>query len=183
MKQLFILIALAMTLGAYAQTSSSAPAQSSKEKEKAEKKAERDEKREERHAKYIKYIDSLVMLGKFNFTPENFQLQPAGMTHTLHNPSFGVDFYPTYINVVLPIFVGITPPYGMGVMNFSTRERPGYMAVQTSDGWEITFDASRYVDNAKEFKLTIYSVSGQATLYITDQYDTSTMYSGYIKEI
>ena len=178
MKNVFIIIAVALTLNVAAQEKTPEPLQ----KEQLEsKQMERVERREARRAAYVKYIDSLVLSGNFQFDPSQFQLMPAGMMHNIYNPVYELEIYPSYIDIYLPFFMGITPPYSLRVLNYVTYDKQKYTAVKTDNGWTVTFSSNLYSPRTYQFKLEVYVVSGQAVLYVTNDFAVSTVYYGSIR--
>ena len=173
-------ITLSFNASAQEQNTTKTPEQLQKEQLNPEH-MQRVEKREARRAEYEKYIDSLIISGSYQFDPSSFQLMPAGMMHNIYNPVYELEIYPSYIDVYLPFFTGITPPYALRTINYVTYDKQKYTAVQTDNGWTITFSSNLYSPNTYKFKFEVYVVSGQAVLNITNNFGVGTIYYGSIR--
>ncbi len=153
--------------------------EASKEERQEEKEA-RAKAREQKQAEYERFVDSLVIAKTFAFIPSTFEMEPAGRPRNISNPTFRMDFlYKGDVDICLPYFKGITPPYMITVLNYTITPR-GYIAVQTDHGWNIKFTSSLYSSNTYTFEMTIYKKTGEVNLDIsTDLYNTVT-YTGSI---
>lgn len=138
----------------------------------------REKAREIRTASFVKHIDSLVLTHSFSFLPNTFQMQPAGMPRMIVNPNFRIGIYKDFIDIYVPYFKGITPPYYVTVINYTIVNPQGYLAVQTDEGWTVSFSSSLFSANTYKFTFNIYATTGEAILNISsDLYNTVT-YNG-----
>lgn len=138
----------------------------------------REKTRELRTAAFAKHIDSLVLTHSYSFIPNTFQMQPAGMPRMIVNPNFRIGVYTDFIDLYLPYFKGITPPYYITVLNYTIVNPQNYLAVQTNEGWTISFNTNLFSVNTYTFTFNIYATTGEAVLNISsDLYNTVT-YNG-----
>lgn len=176
MRYLFLCLAAMCSYVAIAQQSPEALRRAADEA----RHAERVKAREVRTADYVKHMDSVILSHSYSFLPVSFQLQPAGMPRQIYNPNFRLSVYSDFIDVYLPYFKGITPPYFITVINYTIPYIKGYVAIQTEHGWTITFQSTLFSATNYTFTLNVYSTTGEATLDISsDLYNTVT-YSGSI---
>lgn len=145
--------------------------------------AERVQERDVRHQTEIKYMDSVVLSRNYKFIPTTFQQEPAGNMHTIYSIMYSLCMYSNYMDVDLPYIVGTIPPYRMSIMNYITFDVQKYTAIQTDNGWTISFNSNLYSENTYTFTFTIYSITREAILNIgSDLYPTVT-YNGAIQAI
>lgn len=175
MKYFILSVAMALSVGF-------ASAQSFPYQQQDSRHAERLEQRKARHAAFIQSMDSTILSRNYRFIPSSFQVEPAGAMRQIYNPQYEVAVRNDYIDVYIPYVKGVVPPYYLTVLNYITYDMNGYTAVQTNDGWTITFTSSLYSINKYLFTFNIYSVSGEATLNIsTELYNTVTYYGTILK--
>ena len=137
-------------------------------------------RRQARQAEYELYIDSIVLAHTFRFIPTSFQVEPAGSMHPITNPNFELSIYRDYADVNLPYLRGMMPPYQLVVINNVINALNGYTAVQTDQGWTITFTSWLYSANNYMFTLHIYKTTGSAQLSIASTYYSTVSYWGSI---
>ncbi len=140
----------------------------------------RIERRRARQAEYEQYIDSIVLAHTFRFMPTSFQVEPAGNMHPITNPNFELSIYRDYADINLPYLRGMMPPYQLVVINNVVNSLNGYTAVQTEQGWTITFTSWLYSANNYMFTLHIYKTTGSAQLSIASTYYSTVSYWGSI---
>ncbi len=173
-----------VSIGAMAQTQP-APAKTPAETPKQEREMRREEREKEREAKqaqFENYIDSVVMTHDFRFLPQDFQMQPAGRLRQISNPNFRIGIYPTYVDICVPYFVGMTPPYAITIMNYTVPNPSKMLYVQKKDnkGWDISFETNLYSSNNYRFKFSIEGQTGECTLDIESDFLNTVTYTGTI---
>ena len=145
---------------------------------------ERVQARAARNAADIKMMDSVVMSKGFVFTPDQFQQMPAGMPHMIYNPNFKLTIKPSYVDVDLPYIQnneGLAPV--MTSLNAIMPQVSQYSAVQTKDGWTVTFKTNAMTEYNYTFTLTITSITQEGVLTIeADQFNPVT-YQGTISKL
>ncbi len=177
MKQLLLVATVAaICFISAAQTPPSTP--ESKKEERKEAKAEKHKEREQKAAAYERFIDSLILSQYYAFVPSSFNMEPAGRTRQIINPMFRIDIGPGLVDICIPYFKGITPPYAITVINYTVPNPTAYTALQTDYGWKITFKTNLYTANNYTFEFNVYKKTGEMTLDLkSDIYNTVT-YSG-----
>ena len=174
MKKLLLIFALSLVaLGVRAQET--------RREERMELKHERAERREERQKEYARYLDSLILSRDYEFVPQTFQMQPAGMLRNIYNPFYYIYVYPSYIQIHVPYIKGFTPPYYIALLNFDSFYPNGYTAVQGEHGWTISFSASGMDGNTYTFDFFVYYVGGETNLNISTPVYNTVTYSGYLR--
>ncbi len=143
---------------------------------------ERAERRAERLAEYAKYIDSIVLSHNFQFNPQSIELQPAGPSNLLSNANYTVTVWRGSLDICVPYYVGITPPYRYILLNTGTPNISNYVTIQTDYGWKVSFKAYLYATDEYNFVFDIYSHGG-ANLTITNTIFNVVQYSGTITRI
>ena len=140
------------------------------------RRTERVEARAARNSADLKRMDSIVMSKGYRFLPDQFQQMPAGVAHTIYNPS--------YVDIDLPyIQNAVAGPAIITSLNALMPQVQGYAAVQNSDGWTITFQTDAMTEYTYTFTLTIYSLTQEGVLTVaTDQFNTVT-YQGTVKAL
>lgn len=138
----------------------------------------REKAREVRTANFAKHIDSLVLSHNFSFTPTSYQMQPAGSMRLTYNPNFKVSVYPDFVDIYVPYIKGITPPYYLTVINYTITSPKGYSAIQTDEGWTVSFKTNLFSINTYTFTFSIYSSTGETTLNISSDIYNTVTYSG-----
>lgn len=141
----------------------------------------RQQERQVKHADYVKYMDSVIMTRNYRFSPNSYQQQPAGPMRFTYNPDNELVMYKTYMDINIPYVAGFTPPYYLTSLSIVTSDVENYTAVQTKDGWRITFGSFLLTENKYSFTLDVFAVSREATLSVaSDVYNTVT-YNGTIQ--
>lgn len=143
---------------------------------------ERAARRAERLAKYAKYIDSLVLSHNFEFNPQSVQLQPAGPMNLLSNPNYTLTLWRGSMDICVPYYTGIVPPYRYVLLNTGSPSLSDYITQQTDYGWVVSFKTYLYASTEYTFHIDIYSHGG-ATLTITNTWYNPVQYTGTITQI
>lgn len=144
---------------------------------------ERAARRAERMAEYAKYIDSLVLSHNFEFNPQSVQLQPAGPLKLLSNANYTVTVWRGSLDVCLPYYTGVVPPYRYVLINTGTPSISDYVTEQTEHGWRVSFKTSLYASASDyTFVFDIYSHGG-ANLTINNTWYNPVEYMGTISQI
>ncbi|MBO5771989.1 MAG: DUF4251 domain-containing protein [Alistipes sp.] len=184
---LFIVIAVlatALCVVGYTQSSKSVGATAATKSIKAEQREERHKQREarraERLAEYERFVDSIVLARNFKFIPQNIQQEPAGSVRLLNNPNFELSVWGDEVDICLPYIKGVTPPYYYVMFNYTLPSVSRYVTEQTRDGWLVTFTTSLFSATDYQFSLAIYSSSGTATLTISSPWYPDVEYDGSI---
>ena len=159
------------------------PADQRHERELSEKHRERIARRKARQAAYEHFIDSTVLSHNFIFYPSMFNVEPAGGSNLINNPNAELAIYSDWADICLPYYRGFTPPYRLAVVNTVITTLNGYTAVQTNDGWNVTFNSWLYSGNEYTFTLQIYSSSGSAQLQLSSDFYPTTTYWGSISAV
>ena len=160
-----------------------APADQRHERELSEKHRERIARRKARQAAYEHFIDSTVLSHNLIFYPSMFNVEPAGGSNLINNPNAELAIYSDWADICLPYYRGFTPPYRLAVVNTVITTLNGYTAVQTNDGWNVTFNSWLYSGNEYTFTLQIYSSSGSAQLQLSSDFYPTTTYWGSISAV
>ena len=143
---------------------------------------ERAERRAKRLAEDAKLIDSIVLSHNFEFNPQSVQLQPAGPLNLLSNANYTVFVWRGSLDICLPYYTGIVPPYRYVLLNTGTPNISDYITTQTDYGWTVSFKATLYATDEYTFLFEIYSHGG-ATLTITNTWYNPVQYMGTISQI
>lgn len=143
----------------------------------------REQRREQRQAAMEQQIDSIVMARSFRFLPQTMQLEPAGRMIMLSNPNFEVWVDGGAADIFIPYIKGIAPPYSHVILNNTILSMDSYTAVQTENGWSITFGSSLYSGGSYTFSFDIYAKVGTATLVVNNPWFNEVSYSGVISRI
>ena len=143
---------------------------------------ERVARRAERLADYAKHIDSIVLSHNFEFNPQSIQQMPAGPLKLLSNINYTVIVWRSSLDVRLPYYAGIVPPYRYVLLNTGTPNISDYVTTQTDDGWTVSFKTTLYATDEYTFLFEIYSHGG-ATLTITNTWYNPVQYMGTISQI
>ena len=85
------IVAVSLCIIGYTQATSKTSAERAQQRE--QRHIEREKRRAQRQAEYEKYIDSIVLVRNFQFSPQSMQQQPAGPMRLLNNPNFGVQVW------------------------------------------------------------------------------------------
>ncbi len=162
-----------------------APASASAQTPKGEAPTEHQKRAQERQAKteaYERSIDSIVVARRYAFIPSTFWMEPAGDPRTIRNPMFRIDVREKDVDVCIPYFRGVVPPYAIAVINYTVTP-DAYFAEQTDHGWKITFSSSLYSANMYNFEFTVYKKTGEMELKLTTDIFNPVTYSGSIMEL
>lgn len=143
---------------------------------------ERAERRAKRLAEDAKLIDSIILSHNFEFNPQSVQLQPAGMMKLLSNPNYTLTVWRGSMDICLPYYTGIVPPYRYTLLNTGSPSLNDYVTQQTEHGWKVTFNTYLYASMEYSFVLDIYSHGG-ATLTINNTWYNPVQYMGTITQI
>ena len=143
---------------------------------------ERAARRAERLADYAKHIDSIVLSHNFEFNPQSIQQMPAGPLKLLSNINYTVIVWRGSLDVCLPYYAGIVPPYRYVLLNTGTPNISDYVTTQTDDGWTVSFKTTLYATDEYTFLFEIYSHGG-ATLTISNTWYNQVQYMGTISQI
>ncbi len=143
---------------------------------------ERAARRAQRLAEYAKYIDSLVLSHNFEFNPQSVQQQPAGPMNLLSNANYTVTVWRGSLDVCLPYYTGIVPPYRYVLLNTGSPNISDYVTQQTEYGWTVSFKTMLYATQEYTFVFDIHSHGG-ATLTINNTWYNPVQYMGTITQI
>ena len=143
---------------------------------------ERAARRAERLADYAKHIDSIVLSHNFEFNPQSIQQMPAGPLKLLSNINYTVIVWRGSLDVCLPYYAGIVPPYRYVLLNTGTPNISDHVTTQTDDGWTVSFKTTLYATDEYTFLFEIYSHGG-ATLTISNTWYNQVQYMGTISQI
>lgn len=143
---------------------------------------ERAEHRAQRLADYQKFIDSLVLSHNFEFQPESVQLQPAGEMNLISNPNYLVMVWNGQMDVCLPYYTGVVPPYRYTLLNTGSPSLTDYITQQTDNGWRVSFKTVLYAELEYTFVFDITS-HGAVTLTITNDWYNPVQYTGDLTKI
>lgn len=179
-----VVLATALCVVGYTQSSKSVGAtvatKSIKAEQREERHKQREAKRAERLAEYERYVDSIILARNFKFIPQNIQQEPAGSVRLLNNPNFELSVWGNEVDICLPYIKGVTPPYYYVMFNYTLPSVSRYVTEQTRDGWLVTFTTSLFSATDYHFSLSIYSSSGTATLTISSPWYPDVEYDGSI---
>ena len=143
---------------------------------------ERIEHRAERLAALEQQIDSIVLSHNFEFNPQSVQIQPAGQLHMFANANFTTIVWRGTLDICLPYYTGIVPPYRYVVLNQVAPLLKNYLTVQTHYGWQVSFNTTLDDGNDYTFTYDIYSHGG-AMLTIASTWYNTVQYTGTITKI
>ncbi len=143
---------------------------------------ERAARRAERLADCAKLIDSVVLSHNFEFNPQSIQLQPAGPLNLLSNANYTVTVWRGSLDICLPYYKGIVPPYRYVLLNTGSPSLSDYVTQQTEYGWQVSFKTYLYATEEYTFLFDIHSHGG-ATLTITNPWYNPVQYMGTISQI
>lgn len=142
----------------------------------------RAERRAERLAEYEKMIDSLVLSHNFEFNPQTVEMNPSIPMRILTNPNYMLTIWRGQLDLCLPYYTGVVPPYRYVLMNTGSPSVSDFLVVQTSDGWKVSFKTTLYAEAEYTFDFNIFSHGG-ATLTISNTWYNPVQYSGSISKI
>lgn len=175
------IVAVSLCIIGYTQATSKTSAERAQQRE--QRHIEREKRRAQRQAEYEKYIDSIVLVRNFQFSPQSMQQQPAGPMRLLNNPNFGVQVWGSEVDIFLPYIKGVTPPYYTVMLNYTMPSVNKYVTEQTQEGWLVTFSTSLFSGSDYDFSLEIYTSSGSATLTIASPWYPDVQYVGSISSL
>lgn len=155
-------------------------AQNQKKELRDQQRAARIKEREIKRQEYARHMDSIVLSHNFIFSPTSFQMQPAGMSHTITNTMFDIIVSPDYTDIYIPYIKGIVPPYTMSVIDYVAPYTSDYVTEQGENVWTVSFKTSMFDGVDYTFKFTIYTISGSATLDLSSDLYNTVSYNGYI---
>ena len=144
--------------------------------------AERAARRAERLEELGKAIDSIVLSHNFEFNPQSVQIMPAGQMRFLSNALYTLTVWRGSLDICLPYYVGIVPPYHFVMLNTSTPDIRNYVTQQTEDGWKISFTSNLYATIDYTFTFDIHRYGG-ATLTISNTWYNPVQYTGTITQV
>lgn len=180
-RNILIASALLLTLGisiiGYTQSASKHEA---KTQQREQRHIEREKRRAERQAEYERYIDSIVLVRNFQFSPQSMQQQPAGNVRLLNNPNFELSVWGSEVDLFLPYIKGVTPPYYTTMFNYTLPAVMNYTTEQTQEGWLVSFSSSLFSASDYHFTMEIYPSTGSATLTIDSSWYPDVQYNGAI---
>lgn len=172
-----LLLALGISIIGYTQSTNN---ENAKAQQREQRHLEREKRREERQAAYERYIDSIVLVRNFRFSPQSMQQQPAGGMRLLNNPNFELSVWGSEVDIFLPFIKGVTPPYYTVMLNYTLPAVSRYTTEQTQEGWLITFSSSLFSASDYDFSLEIYTSTGSGTLTIGSSWYPDVQYNGSI---
>lgn len=182
MKHLFLILAASMiALSAAAQAPEDESGMTRDQRE--QRHEQRVEERTVRHQNEQKYMDSVILSRNFKFTPSSFQQEPAGNMHTIYSILYSLSIRSDYMDIDIPYIAGEVPPYHLTILNYITFDMRNYTAVQTDEGWTISFKSNLYSTNTYTFTFQIYSVTREAVLNIASQMYPTVTYFGTLQPI
>lgn len=181
MNKFFLLISSMFLYGAV--LSGVIAQKTAREERREQRHLEREQRRAERIAAYQQKIDSMVLLGAFEFVPQTMQRQPAGKMRNIVNPHFTLRIMEREADICLPYVKGTMPPYRISILNYSVANLKNYLTQQTKLGWQVSFSTSLFSAAPYEFTLDIYSHTGGALLTVNNSWSDPMQYSGMISEI
>lgn len=175
-----LVVPLIVTSTPSASRDTSFAADRAREKELSEKHLERIARRKARQAAYEHFIDSTILSHNYRFIPTMFNVEPAGSSNLISNPSIELGIYGDWADIHLPVYQGFTPPYRLIMVNTAITTLADFTTIQTDDGWTISFDSWLYSSNDYTFTLEVYSKTGGATLSLSSTFYPTTTYWGSI---
>lgn len=175
-----LVVPLIVTSTPSASRDTSFAADRAREKELSEKHLERITRRKARQAAYEHFIDSTILSHNYRFIPTMFNVEPAGSSNLISNPSIELGIYGDWADIHLPVYQGFTPPYRLIMVNTAITTLADFTTIQTDDGWTISFDSWLYSSNDYTFTLEVYSKTGGATLSLSSTFYPTTTYWGSI---
>lgn len=143
---------------------------------------QRAERRAARLAEQERVIDSLVISQNFEFNPQTMQQMPAGQMIFLSNINYTLTLWRGAMDICLPYIAGITPPYRRVLLNTGSNNLNNFKAVQTDNGWMISFNTVLYAEIDYTFTFEI-TAQGGATLTISNSWYNDVQYTGDISQV
>lgn len=194
MKKILLLFAIVATLAALVVpivVTSNIPTESmaltspahKREKQLSAKHLERIERRKARQAAYEHFIDSTVLSHHYRFVPTMFNVEPAGSSQLISNPSIELAIYGDWADIHLPIYQGFTPPYRLQIFNTAVTNLADFTTIETDNGWTISFESWLFSSNDYTFTLEVYSKTGGANLSVSSSFYPTTTFWGSLYPI
>lgn len=191
MKKILLLLAIAISLATLivplvvtsntpTEYSTDNSADRARERQLSEKHRERIERRKARQAAYEHFMDSTILSHNYRFVPTMFNVEPAGSSNIITNPSIELAIYSDWADIHLPIYQGFTPPYRLVMVNTAITNLSDFTTVQTDNGWTISFSSWLYSSNDYTFTLEVYTKTGGATLSVSSTFYPTTSFWGSI---
>ncbi len=153
------------------------------ENPKSERREVRENRRAERQAAMERQIDSIMIAKTWIFTPHTIQQEPAGRMQILTNPQFEVRVWDGSADVFLPYIAGVTPPYKKRIINYTIPMLNDYAAIQTEDGWAVSFNTTLFSASTYTFKFEVNAKFGTTTLTLSNVWNSDVTYTGSITPI
>ncbi len=150
---------------------------------KSERREVRENRRAERQAQMEQEIDSIMIAKAYVFRPSSIQREPAGRMNMLSNPNFEIRVWDGAADVFIPYISGVVPPYKHTIINYTLPFLSNYVAVQTENGWEVTFTSSLFSASTYTFKFEVNAKFGTSTLTLSNTWNNDVTYSGIITRI
>ena len=138
-------------------------------------------RRQMKELRNIERTDSLVQSGDFYFRPYSYQIQPAGRNTQVRNVMYRMDFYPERVDIDMPYYVGITPPYRFVHLNQGISYIGDYTLAKDGNLWTVTFSARLFASEDYRFKLQVTPSTGNAELEISSAKGRTVSYQGIIQ--
>lgn len=150
---------------------------------KSERREIRENRRAVRQAESERLIDSIMIAKAFVFRPSTIQREPAGSMIMLSNPNFEIRVLDGAADIFLPYISGAVPPYRHSIINYTLPMVSKYVAIQTENGWQVTFNSNLFTASTYTFQFEINSKFGTTTLKLSNTWNNDVTYSGYITQI
>ncbi len=150
---------------------------------KEERREVREKRRAERLEKYEKFIDSLILSRNWEFNPQTMQQMPAGTMRILSNPHFTVGIWDGTVDICLPYIKGYVPPYYLTILNYTVPSVDHYVAEQTAEGWNVTFQTSLFSASTYTFSFDISTKIGGVILTVSNPWYNAVQYTGTISQL
>lgn len=183
-KYLLILAALLVGLVCFAVIGNGAPSTPKRDPAaKAERREVREKRRAERLEKYEHFMDSLILSRNWQFNPQTMQRMPASPMRIITNPHFEVGVWDGTVDICLPYIRGFVAPYYTTIINYTIPSVEGYLAEQTAEGWQVSFNTSLFTASTYTFTFEISTKMGGATLTITNPWYNAVQYTGTISQL
>lgn len=150
---------------------------------KSERREIRENRRAERQAAMEREIDSIMIAKAWIFRPQTVQREPAGRMNMLSNPNFEIRVWDGAADIFIPYIEGITPPYKHTIINYTMPLLNNYVAIQTENGWQVTFKTSLFTASDFTFIFNVNAKFGTTTLTVKNTWNNDVTYNGSISRI
>ncbi len=157
--------------------------ETSPEHPKSERREVRENRRAERQAQMEQMIDSIMIAKAYVFVPQTAQQEPAGKMYMLSNPNFEIRIWDGSADIFLPYITGITPPYKHTLINYTLPSLNKYVAIQTDNGWTVTFESDLFSASTYNFELEVNAKFGTTTLTLSNTWNNDVTYTGIVQQI